>query len=441
MVKVLHNTPLYLLMVLSCGGCHQNTHPIQQDKELPTKTRAGELMPTSAPTSRLGENKPTELQKAMDVDACITGIGEECLELSGIGKLGDRLKNASPLGKNAKRFQAGSGFPFSKEPASLPPSPEERRHIVSISISDVQAYARDAAPTIGDWNNLLMASVRDIQPRKDKLDWECLGSLGRAPNLTKLHIVGTSYRFRCPVDLSPIVRAGGGKVEAITIHGVVNGQTMAGLAGFPKLKILGVRVEANSNLVGIGQLKNLEWLIIEGEPPSSCIITDEVLTEIASLTRLKILSIDSDKESPITNKGFELLGALRDLIYFNVPKGKHITHKAYSAFGTMKDLRRLTFGDTLLTRDEFQIIGRLEKLEYLRMLAVNLNDEGLKQLGNLRRLKTLDIRFNPWLTGSGLSSLRDCTLLQVIYIDAVPGYSPGAAELEKILPNLNILHE
>lgn len=150
------------------------------------------------------------------------------------------------------------------------------------------------------------------------------------------------------------------------------------LAASPSLRTLNVGwiKEIDDDMVGIlCQLPQLEGLEMWGCDR----ISDKALKHLAARKSLKMLSISHSKT--ITTKGVQVLADLKHLEY-------------------------LTLGYMPLDDGIFEAIAPLTGLKVLSLRGLNITDEGIMKLENLKKLTWLAIDDSPGVTRKGVLALK-----------------------------------
>ena len=159
--------------------------------------------------------------------------------------------------------------------------------------------------------------------------------------------------------------------------------------------------------------KNLRMVNIRGKN-----LTDQVFENLSHLTALRTIYLDSPK---LQGDGLEELGHLRNLTTLNI--------------GVFSNK-----GKSNLNPDYAENLKHLTPLECLELPNnAKLNDNTLKHIGVLRKLKRLNLRQSQ-ITDAGLVHLKRLTNLEELWLNDTKITDAGVADLQKALPNCKISH-
>jgi len=283
-------------------------------------------------------------------------------------------------------------------------------------------------------------------------------------------------------------------LESLSVPSHLTDQGLAHLAELPNLKHLWAGGSSNSpitdeGLVSLARVRSLEELMIGGTG-----ITDEGLSHIAKLTRLKHLSL---LYAPLmTDQGVVHLTDLKSLTLLELPRSeitisglaslnalpelRMLMARSVRQDGTGLDLSGLTKLEKLtlcpkvtrqggsLVRDSLHDedlagLANLTCLEWLQGILGDISDAGMAHLAGLKNMERLNIN-SPGITNKGLSyltqmgRLNHLTLtgvftdeglrhleglkaLSLLRIYSSDNFSPAALQqLKNSLPNLQVLN-
>ncbi len=150
-------------------------------------------------------------------------------------------------------------------------------------------------------------------------------------------------------------------------------------------------------------------------------ITDEKLAALAALDashRESVLSLDLT-ESPVTAEGVKQLAALPNLTELIAPS---LAPEGVAALGDLSSIRVLSLNYAgSLTDADLPALTKLPNLERLLLRSVQVSDEGLKTIAQMKSLKYVDLGNNGLITGPGLAALAGMESLEGIGLNANAG--------------------
>jgi WD40 repeat protein len=160
----------------------------------------------------------------------------------------------------------------------------------------------------------------------------------------------------------------------------------------------------NASMKLIGQLHDLETLNLAGTK-----ITDHGLSELKSLSKLRVLVLDN---TTISDSGIKELAGLTAL-------------------------QQLRLRDTKITDAGLKELRGLQNLEMLSLDWTPIGDAGVKELLGLKKLGQLNLaRTN--LSDKGLFELRGLPSLHHLYVQNTKVTAAGVKQLQTARPRLNI---
>ncbi len=98
---------------------------------------------------------------------------------------------------------------------------------------------------------------------------------------------------------------------------------------------------------------------------------------------------------------------------------------------------RINLSHTEITDEGMARIGRLRRLEQLRLSSPRVDDEGLAAIAGLKELRFLHLLDMP-ITDAGLDRLHGLTSLESLYLDRTKVSDEGLARLIKALPGVHL---
>ena len=170
---------------------------------------------------------------------------------------------------------------------------------------------------------------------------------------------------------------------------------------------------SGSGLKELRGSKNLRMVKISGKN-----LTDQVFENLSHFADLRVIYLDSPE---LQGDGLEELGHLRNLTTLKIG--------VFSNEGT-----------SLLNPDYAENLKHLTQLEDLGLPNnTKLNDNTLKHIGVLRKLKRLNLRQSQ-ITDAGLMHLKRLTNLEELWLNNTKITDAGVADLQKALPTCKIFH-
>jgi hypothetical protein len=186
----------------------------------------------------------------------------------------------------------------------------------------------------------------------------------------------------------------------------VNLRGLSALSRVQTVFLCAARVE-NAEMQEISQLAHLKTLqLLESS------FSDGEIAQLSELTELEELWLDGSTR--LTDAS---LGSIRDLAHLKVLRlyRANFTDAGVKHLAGLSELENLQLGETLITDAGMPVIGQLKKLKTLDIRA-RITDNGLKELEGLTQLQWLCLDHND-ITDAGLVCLRNLTLLRWLSIE------------------------
>jgi len=162
------------------------------------------------------------------------------------------------------------------------------------------------------------------------------------------------------------------------------------------------------HLKGLPKLEHVELTNLKSA------FTDEGLMHLKDIDTLRTLDIRAC--TSITDKGLLALKDLKNMERLKMGK-LAVTAKGLAVVKNYPKLKELHFSDKTLPTEKanefLSYLSDLTNLEILDVTAIGLNDEGLKHLTKLDKLKQLKLRGNN-LQGPGMAHLADKSNLELL---------------------------
>ena len=179
------------------------------------------------------------------------------------------------------------------------------------------------------------------------------------------------------------------------------------LASLNRLKRLGVWTGDMSERgwASIGELVELESLHMStGE------MTDYSLASVAKLRKLESLNISSSEKSRVTKRGLNHLNQLTNLQKLDLGMSgrtlKPITDDTALNLTAIENLKGISLTNIGLQGSDWAFLAGLEDLEHIFMNQCDICPQnGLRYIGNLPKLKVLDLQNVKCTQGNGLAAM------------------------------------
>jgi hypothetical protein len=188
-------------------------------------------------------------------------------------------------------------------------------------------------------------------------------------------------------------------------------------------------------------------------------LTDDDLVRLKPLTRLRSLSLNN---TPLCGASLGLVEGLPELAYVSL-SGTQVDDAALQALSRATRLRKLWIWRAAITDDGLQHLKSLSQMEHLEMggnsivgtglqhisgltrlrfLGIGrtqVEDDSLVHLGEMHQLWRLNLSSTP-ITAAGLEQLKELKGLAIVNMTGAPSV-PRGADLQRILPSCNIIHD
>ncbi|MCA9072262.1 MAG: leucine-rich repeat domain-containing protein [Planctomycetaceae bacterium] len=208
----------------------------------------------------------------------------------------------------------------------------------------------------------------------------------------------------------------------------------------------------DSDLLFVGQLPNLEVLVLQSTP-----ITDNGLSHLTSLKKLKSLNL---QRTGISDSGFLHLKNLTALEELNVantgtngsgfkvfyPRGLRVIDASHTAFGTdgfnhianSKTLESLSVAQASVVDNNLRALKGCINLRKLDLAYNSVTTLGFKDLGGLRNLEHLDLWNNSGVGDVALNVIKNYKKLKFLNTEGTGVSGAALARLKKdYIPELN----
>jgi internalin A len=214
---------------------------------------------------------------------------------------------------------------------------------------------------------------------------------------------------------------------------VFNGEDLLHIKNLGNLTHLSLYdINPDDSFANIKDLKNLTYLSLENAN-----LKNKDLEHLKDLTGLKLLSLnevyDTDSDgiknikdlinleyldvsyTDLTNEGVQYLGSMKKLKYLDL-RDTHVSGIGLKYIENLKELRYLDLSETRVSNTGLAYVANLTNLEKLVLiLCENFNDNGMKHLARLKKLKYLYLDYND-VTDKGMTFLKELKNLEALRI-------------------------
>ena len=227
-------------------------------------------------------------------------------------------------------------------------------------------------------------------------------------------------------------------VEVSYIFKPVTDADVRELKQFSKLRKLQLTQDQNvtgTGLKDLAGLQDLEYLNVSSSP-----VSDEGAKAIASLRKLKYLNIMGTKVTDTGIRDIATLDRLEELaasgMLLNGPAMDQPRDAALKELGNLKQLRTLDLSNTNAADATAKALAGLSQLKALQIFGTRVTDQGLRDLAGLKQLEELRIGYQ--VTDAGVNALAGHPQLRVLSLWNNSGVGDGCV---KTLAGLNSLRE
>lgn len=216
------------------------------------------------------------------------------------------------------------------------------------------------------------------------------------------------------------------------------------------------RLEAPA-LAAIARLKNLETLILDNYKS----LTDETLSELAPLTKLKNLgfirtavagtgfaalsgctemsTLYAQYETPLSGEGFATIArTFPKLKKLALGNGVTATSEEFGAVASLQSLTELELPSGKFDDSWFSTVGKLANLERLQASGSNITAKGLEMLKGVKSLRHLHLNSCQKVDDTAVPALKQLKMLQTLELRSTKMSESSLAELRKALPACRI---
>jgi|GEM_PF-444391 len=187
------------------------------------------------------------------------------------------------------------------------------------------------------------------------------------------------------------------------------------------------RIEQLQGTVEYDDAKNLVGVNL-----IDCGAGDEDLALLASIPTLKKLSVSGAK---ITDAGVEHISKMTGLVEL-VLQNTDATNAGIAKLVALKNLRLLNLQRTsYMTDDALAVIAKMPSIQYLEVLYNNIGNDALKHIGQMKQLRSLDIRGCVYINNEGLEHITGLNNLRALRLRQTVLGDEGLQKLAA-LPNL-----
>ena len=249
---------------------------------------------------------------------------------------------------------------------------------------------------------LWSSSRRERDPSFDRLRLECLEKLKGFPELRTIRIWGGNPN---------------GDIDYIS-----------DLAQLETLEVTNSKLNDDA-LALVAGLKGLKRLSLSG----NLSLTDSALEYVAAIGALAELDLSS---TCISGKGLRFLKGLKHLKRLNL-SGTNLSDSRLADLAAIGSLEELELVCPAATFESIHELSQLTRLRKLDLYGTCISDSRLADLAAIGSLEELDLGATP-VTSKSLHELSRLSRLRKLNLWGTEGTGPGAKDLRKELPALEI---
>lgn len=253
--------------------------------------------------------------------------------------------------------------------------------------------------------------VRQIQQQKGAIE--------------AINKLGGRVHYDCHVDSDGNLIDFPTPVGPVWLRKLMGDESLGNVVGvnLSDAKVIG---DGPSQLQGLNQVK---WLALDNP-----YVTNADLVHLRRLTKIEALSL---RTSQITDAGLVHLQGFTKLerLYLN---DTQVTDAGLVFLRRLNQIRELDLCNTKVSNAGLIHLQALTQLRKLFLGKTQITDVGLIHLEGLSQLEELDLN-NTQVTDAGLSFLAGLNRLQWLQLGITPVTDAGCDELQKALPNLEIV--
>ena len=168
--------------------------------------------------------------------------------------------------------------------------------------------------------------------------------------------------------------------------------------------------------------------------------SDEALRSVCNFPRLQRLYLCKGQA---TDDAMKSVTHLKELRYFYAGDASQVSDAGVRHLGDLKELVSIHISNSQIGNDSLALFATLPKVRRLAVEGNAFTDEGLAHLARMRALELLSIGPGTveGITDAGLEHLHNLTSLLSLDLIGTAVTPAGIAELQRVLPGLQILHE
>ena len=385
----------------------------------------------------------------------LTGL--QILTLSETGITNEQMKYLKPL-RALRALELSQEFSIGNAGmASL-------KDLPALEYLDLDTGATDAGlKHVGQLPNL-----RWLRIRTGKIYGPGLAELVNLPRLERLCIWGTS-----PISDRHIKYLEGlTQLKSLTLWGIADRLTDASVASIAKLKNLEelhfIRTGPRFTAAGQGRLTQLKHLrkldlgvqisdarylaeLPQLEFVTAVVFTADNMKALSNVRNLKSLGVflpsppNGSIDDPVAASYLGNLNSLEELSFSGSAAGRFVSDEEVACLESLGRLKKLLVASNHLTDRSLASISKLDQLELLTFSVFDnagVTKSGLKQLGGLTNLHTLDVKVHPVATDpadgvtldlAALTNLNSLTLFGCSLHDSDLASLKGLHHLERLV--------
>ena len=267
----------------------------------------------------------------------------------------------------------------------------------------------------------------EAKAAKDRVTDDWLKLVEGQKDLRKLSLSGTAVTSAGLVHLKDLTN-----LEALNVClTAVDDEGLAYLTSLDKMRRMTVCASqvTGSGFRHLGNMKQLESINLHSSPASDAGL--EAIGKLPSLRRLEIV------HTKFTDAGLTHLATLVNLRQLHL-HSHETTQAALPFLGQMQQLYELDIYGPPASNATLIQIARLPQLRFLRLINGTFDDEGAKNLANLKTLEELVLSSNKF-TDAGIEHLAGLSHLHRIQLSGTKVTPAGKERLVALLPKVTLV--
>lgn len=276
-----------------------------------------------------------------------------------------------------------------------------------------------------------LTGLRGVELLRVPVTDEGLAQLGELRKLSGLNVV--------------IDRKAGGHVTGTCLR------SLAGSASLKTINLIGAEINDPALFAPLGQMRNLEALVISGSPNDGA-----CLAHLAGLERLRMLSLDRTRVGDadlanlygmaglehldlegkdVTDEGLARLARLRSMKSLDLHLAPRVTDAGLEHLAGLTRLQSLGLTGTKVTDAGLEYLANMPALERLDLSRSRITDDGVETLARSSRWKSINLK-GTRITDAGLAHLRGLPDLEYLDVSDTLVSEEAVEALKPTLPRL-----